>query len=55
MNRSRNTIIKMSLFFIFYNYKPEFHLDIIVDIKKKKILNVVEQIQKFDILKTRFI
>ncbi len=55
MNRDYNTTIKISSFFIFYNYKSEFFLDIIIDIKERKIPNTIERIQKFDILKTRFI
>ncbi len=42
MNRGHNTIIKIFFFFIFYNYKLEFYLNIVIDIKKKKVLNTIE-------------
>ncbi len=44
MNRDCNSIIKMSSFFILYNYKPKFYLDIAIDSKEKKVLNAIEQI-----------
>ncbi len=44
MNRGYNIIIKMSSFFVLYGYEPEFYLDVVVDIKEKKVLNIIEQI-----------
>jgi hypothetical protein len=34
----------MSFFFVFYTYKLEFYLDVVVDIKERKVSSVVEQI-----------
>ncbi len=44
MNRGYNIIIKISSFFTFYSYKPEFYLDIVINIKERKVSNIVEQL-----------
>ncbi len=41
INRGYNIIIKI-FFFILYSYKLEFYLDITIDIKEKKVLNVIK-------------